>query len=720
MKYFAHSVEGKEENEWHILSSHLIETGYLMSSFACKEEYKYVFFATGYLHDLGKYQPRFQDYLKNGGRRGSVPHASFGAGYSLILNKQEMSFAIDGHHKGLPDRADWKNDVAPYHKQEVEIFDEVIRSFYSDTGIDENLLKRSFPLFENKHERELFVRYLFSSLADADWLDTEKNCSPEISDQRIKQYLDYDEFNNKLHFFINSKSKDGELNKLRNEVREYAVSKAEMPVGFYSMNLPTGMGKTLSSVAWALKHAEKNCLKRIIIVLPFINIIDQTSYILKEIFGDEYILEHHSGLGEELEITENISDAQYIKRLACENWDFPIIVTTTVQFFESIFSNKPSKCRKIHNIAESVVVFDEVQSLPKDIIEPTLTILENIKSVMNSSFLFCTATLPAFEKRDRFKGIGSIISLVNNPAELFNQTRRVTYHIVNTFEPVDYAEILDIAETENSSILAVFNTKKSAREFFDYSGRSGIWEKRYHLTTGMCPVHRKKVIKDIREDLINRRKILVSSTQLIEAGVDFDFPCVMREAAPLESIIQSAGRCNRENRMEEYGNVYLFSLIESRMPDKQYKTASAYTLELIKENPQWLHEHDFYESYYRKFVGLFVDADKRNINKARENFDFETVSRSYRIIDNKTRGLVIYNYDESGRELVDYVSGKPFLSRDDYRKMQIYTVQVYENFIRENSKSILETSNGISVWYGGYDEFTGISVDPVSSDSFVV
>ncbi len=720
MKYWAHTVEGKGEDGWHKLASHLKETGVMMSSFACKEEYKQIFLSAGYLHDLGKYQPRFQDYLKNGGRKGSVPHSSFGAGYSLLIKNQEMSFVIDGHHKGLPDRADWKNDVTPYHKGEVNGFDDIIKTFFLDSGIEENFFKTILPAFESLHERELFTRYLFSSLVDSDWLDTEKNCKPDVADKRIKRVLEYDSFSQKLASYLNGKKQDGELNQLRNDAREFAVSKAEMPVGFFSMNLPTGMGKTLTSLAWALKHGKSNSLKRIIIVLPFINIIDQTSSILEELFGEESILEHHSGIGDELSFSENINDYMYQKRLACENWDYPIIVTTTVQFFESIFNNKPSKCRKIHNIAESVVIFDEVQSLPKQIIEPTLTMLNNIKEVMNTSFLFCTATLPAFEKRDNFKGIKSITPLVDNPAELFKKTRRVTFHPVNHYEPVDYGVILDIAETSDSAVLVVFNTKKSAKEFFSQTERSILWEKRYHLSTAMCPVHRKNTINDIREDLFNNKKIMVSSTQLIEAGVDFDFPCVFREMAPLESIIQAAGRCNRENRMENYGSVYLFRLADSAMPDKLYRTSAGFAEDMIKENPDSLHNYDLYPEYYKKLISLFVDGDARKINSARENFNFETVSNSYRIIDRATKGLLVYNYNDDSKRHVDFIKSKQYLSRDDYRKMQVFIVQVYDSFIFNNRNSIEETTHGVMIWYGGYDKDTGISVDPIESDSLVV
>jgi len=375
---------------------------------------------------------------------------------------------------------------------------------------------------------------------------------------------------------------------------------------------------------------------------------------------------------------------------------------------------------KIHNIAESVVIFDEVQSFPKEIIIPTLTMLKNMLFVMKTSFLFCTATLPAFEKRESFDGIESITSLVDNPGELVQKTRRVEYIPINEFEPVGFTEIINLAVKQRCSVLSVFNTKKAALEFYNQAAKNRVCEKYYHLSTGMCPLHRKSVIRSIRDDLRDKKAILVSSTQLIEAGVDFDFPCVFREIAPLESIIQSAGRCNREGLLFEYGKVFLFRLLDTGMPDKQYRTAAGFALDMIKENLDSLYDHSLYHEYYKKLVGLFIDGDVRKINKSRENFDFKTVSESYRIINKATKGLLVYNYNDESKKFIDEIQRKQYLSRDDFRSMQGYTVQVYQNFILKNKDSIVETPHGVLIWYGAYDEERGIAVDAFRSDEYVV
>lgn len=723
MNYWAHSVNklGKK----HTLSEHLKKTGKIASSFASNDKYKLFFWIAGILHDFGKYQLEFQEYLKRGGRRGSVLHSVWGAGYTRNLKLNEVSFAIDGHHKGLPNRSVWKTGTEPFKRKITVEYDRVFQAFLKDLNILEKELSTKSLLFENTTQRELFIRYLFSALTDADWLDTEEHFDHPKSKYRGNQLLDIEYLQKKLNDEFSEKSKEGEINELRNQVREEVMGKSGLPCGFYSLSLPTGLGKTFTSVLWALQHAKENNFKRIFIVLPYINIIDQTASELKRIFGEEWVLEHHSSYNDGIEASSdgeyNTDSVEIRKRLACENWDYPIIITTTVQFFESLFSNKPSKCRKIHNIAESVVIFDEVQSLPKEILLPTLTMLKNTKEIMRTSFLFCTATQPAFEKRANFNGIENICPLVENPAEIFKKTQRVNYHFLESLNPIGYNVLLFTIIEQDSSALVIFNTKKAALEFYSLAIQTQKhWKKCYHLSTSLCPVDRKRIIDSIRTDLKEKRKILVSSTQLIEAGVDFDFPCVFRAMAPLEAIIQSAGRCNREGVLSERGKVYLFQLENVGMPDKTYRVYAEHTKSMIQNNLDKLHCHDFFQQYYSQVVNLFVDPDKNNILLAQENFDFETVNDSYRIIRNITESLFIYNCSEDSKKLFHSIEHKEFLSRDDYRKMQVFTVQVYQNFLIKNKNMYKIMPQGFLVWYGNYSHDTGISVEPIEADKLVV
>jgi len=709
-KFIAHS-KNPDGNE-HDLSEHLFKVAQIMEDSVTDSNFKKIFRLTGLIHDFGKYQPAFRNYLREGGRRGSVPHANWGAGLSKKYNQVEAAFAIDGHHKGLPDKGDLQTDLYEFDDPGHTLFNSMVTDFFKENHLKEADLGYSDTGLRGI-DKEVFIRMLFSALTDADWLDTESHFNKALSDKRIKMEFDAEYLLDKIENDLKAKSKDGYINSLRNKVRTYAISKAQCKPGFFSMTLPTGMGKTLASVSWALHHAKHNNLKRIIIVLPFISIIDQTAKELKHIFGENWVLEHHSNFNEDEEnnqeiADESIQDESRSRRLATENWDYPIIVTTSVQFFESLFGNKPSRCRKVHNIAESVVIFDEVQTLPKELVLPTLSMLRNVQKVMGSSFLFCTATQPAFEKSEDFNGIENIQSLVENPKEVFDATRRVSYLAVEDYQPVSIDELVRKVFDQGDSTLCIFNTKKQALLFFNAIKDNADYQT-FHLSTSMFPAHRKKVIGNIRSCLKNKEKILVSSTQLIEAGVDFDFPCVFREIAPLESIIQSAGRCNREGKMSENGNVFIFTMEDSGSPSKQYRSLAEFANKLYKNNEVLLYEHDFFGEYYRKVFRLFIPEDIRNIEKSRQAFNFKTVAGVYHLIENKTTPIFIH-CDESF-DLYDRIRYKPFLSRDDYRAMQQYSVQVYENFMRENIGKLGKEPQGYWKWNGGYSDQYGISTD---------
>jgi len=724
LKYYAHSENSA--NDKHPLSTHLKETADIAKSFACSDLYKPIFYIVGLLHDLGKYQPEFQSYLETVGKRGKVPHASWGSGYARLYSILEASVAIDGHHKGLPNKSRWKKDTEPFLREEVDGFQQVVNAFLADIAVDEDSIKTIPPLsFNDSLHREAFIRFLFSALTDADWLSTEKHFDRTNFDMRGIPTLPTDEMIEKLDAEFSKKPRNNEFNQMRNEARLQALQKADMPCGFYSLILPTGMGKTLTSIAWALRHAKRNRLERIIVVLPFVNIIDQTSQTLKGIFGEEWVLEHHSGFNEtDRNIEENeksYSKIEQQKKLACENWDYPIIVTTTVQFFESLFSNRPSRCRKIHNIAKSVVIFDEVQTLPKEVVLPTLQMLKNILNILKTSVLFCTATQPAFEKRQDFDGIDHIIPLIENPNEFYRKTRRVEYLLLNNLTPIDSRCLLDAAARETRSVLLIFNTKRAVLEFYNSAKNNNNWEKKYHLSTAMCPSHRKDVIANIHADLKVKKKIMVASTQLIEAGVDFDFPVVFRVMAPLESLIQAAGRCNRENRLgKSGGKVFLFKMLDATMPDKTYAACAAHAEEFLQTDMNQLHDSRTFNKYYSQVVRLFVDPDRFKINAARRRFDFQTVNDSYYIIQDQTEALFVYHFNDESRRLLHIVENKDFLSRDDLRKMQSYTVQVYKHFLIKNEKMCKLMPQGFNVWYGHYDMATGISVEPVEADKLVV
>lgn len=726
MEFYAHTKENEPKEKWQQLSDHLNEVAKLSASFAVSFNGESHAKIAGLLHDLGKYQNEFQYYLEHGGARGSVPHAIYGALLCGVLLDQgfkpsfrEISFVIDGHHGGLPDKGDWESDHMILYEDKKEQLKKILSLCMIDLGIQQSdiaILEQDLNNMPTL-ERELFTRLLFSTLTDADWLDTERFMDAGRYNSRKTAFLGAENKIKILDDLFSTFSKVGDLNQLRNKVRKDALVYSNMETGFFSLNLPTGMGKTLTSLYWALKHAEYNSLKRIIIVLPFISIIDQTAQILKDLFGEENVLEHHSNVSvENKTFAESSHD---YRRLACENWDYPVIVTTTVQFFESLFSNKPSKCRKLHNIADSVVIFDEVQTLPKEFVQPTITMLKNISSLVKTSFLFCTATMPAYETRERFHGIDDFCHLVNNPEQVFRKIIRVKYHTIDNLDPVSSECLYQHVTENNDSALVIFNTKKTAAEFFEQCDKEH-WTTVKLLTTSICPHHRRIIIDEIRTKLKDStERILIVSTQLIEAGVDFDFPSVYRAIAPLESIIQSAGRCNREGKMQQPGNVYIFIPENNAMPDTTYGACAAHAKSMIQRNPERLHEYGFFAEYYRSVISLFVDPDIKEINKHRESFDFKTVNNLYRLIKNQTELLFVKDYNDQSRQLYKRIQRQKYLSRNDYREIQQYSVQIYPNILIKYSDNFIEHPAGVKIWTGMYND-RGLVLENIKSESLVI
>lgn len=714
MIYIAHSENTNGIKQ--TMKAHSQGVSDFMRGFALYKEFRELYEFCGQIHDIGKYSGEFQRYIRGNGSK--TRHAIYGAILAIENSLNEIVFPVYGHHSGLPNKSSMANDVKAEKKTNEAKYDAIKESWYNEIG---NVLPiPNDGVFKDLSDillQELFVRMLYSALVDADSLDTERHFCEKKFEQRKSVPLDADSLllkleNEFMKFANDPEKKSLSINKLRDNVRLYAISKAHLSQGFYSLTLPTGLGKTLCSINWALCHAKyhKN-IKRIIIVLPFVSIIDQTAQKLKEIFFDDVVLEHHSNVI----YTEKEDEEDYNpKLLATENWDYPIIITTNVQFFESLFSNKRSDCRKLHNIQDSVIIFDEIQTLPMDVTEPSLIMLDNLQKLCGCSILFCTATQPDFTTRGGFKGINHIESLVEKPEQVFEQTRRVTYHSIENYNEIDMSELTDIVIKNEESALVVFNTKKKARIFFEDIRECRKFEHHYHLSTTMCPYHRKNVIKKIQEALKKNEKIIVSSTQLIEAGVDMDFPSVYREIAPLESIIQSAGRCNREGKRRDYngneikGDVYLFALTESGQPSKEYKSWSQFANLLYKGKEEQLYTHDFYGYYYRELTKSFADTDRLKITEDRKKLRYQTVSDKYKIIDKKTQTLFIYKYNEESRKLYDRIKDQEFLSKQDYQLVSQYCVQVYDKFVDNNKSFILLEKCGVNVWHGTYDKELGL------------
>jgi CRISPR-associated endonuclease/helicase Cas3 len=522
--------------------------------------------AAGMWHDIGKYHPEFQRYIAKAtgydsgahleGSPGRVDHSTLGAAYALSRMPEVgriLAYVIAGHHTGLPDyESEDAGDAGLRRRVEknVDRLGDVIAAELPPeiTGVPNPASRPPGGSVA------LWIRMLFSALVDADFLDTEAFMRPERAALR-GTYPRLEEMEARFDAHMAEKAarldEAGPLspvNRARADVLRTCREKAALPPGLYSLTVPTGGGKTLSSLAWALAHARKHGKKRVIYVIPFTSIIEQTADVFRRAVGDA-VLEHHSNLEPDRETPES--------RVAAENWDAPLIVTTGVQFWESLFAARPGRARKLHNLVDSVVVLDEAQTLPPEFLYPVLDVMRDLQAHYGVSFLLCTATQPALEARSgfdwRFKGLTGVREIIDSPGHLHRALKRVDLEVpADLYTPVTWDALADELSREHAA-LCIVNRRDDARKLYALLPRKS----RVHLSALMCGKHRSRTIQRIRRCLAAGKRIHVVSTQLVEAGVDVDFPVVYRALAGLDSVGQAAGRCNREGRLER-GRVVVF------------------------------------------------------------------------------------------------------------------------------------------------------------------
>lgn len=626
----------------------------------------------GLLHDKGKERKTFQQHIqKESGYapdikvEGDYSHAYVGALIAKELFNSPYPYyqIIDnilmGHHRGLYD-----------HGDKEEILKKEIPNDVSVESLDEKL---NMPSLGSAKDVHLFIRMLYSCLVDADYLDTERFMMPEQSLLRsVKSTVE--ELLLKLEVYLDElkrNASDTEVNRIRNEVQQYCIDTSENNVDFYSLTVPTGGGKTLSSVLWALRHAKKNGLKRIIIAIPYTSIITQTAAVLQNIFGDENVLEHHSNVN----LTDESRSTQSLK-LATENWDYPIIVTTNVQLFESLFSNKPSVCRKLHNIVNSVLILDEVQTLPMEFLRPIVDTLDTLKRVFKVSVLFTTASQPVLSGRIEgtnplvsFDALPQINEIIPQVANLHDRLRRVKLEIDDTPQSYD-----DIAEkiAQHSRVLCIVNTRKDAKEIYSRLPEEGMC---FHLSRMMCPAHVRETIEMIKEALRSdsNKIVRVVATQLIEAGVDIDFPVVYRHEAGLDSILQAAGRCNREGRLE-LCTTHVFTL-QNRLP-LGFITQTNNARKNMVGDYDWFSPKAMTE-YFRQLharIGSFDKAQIRSLLYTQE-LQFEEASNKFQLIDDSTTSIVVNWERKNVDSLIEHLQSEGF-SYSLMKEMAQYSMNV--------------------------------------------
>ena len=655
----------------------------------------------GRWHDLGKYRPRFQKYIRlasgfesdahirgedGGGSPGKAPHSTAGA--LLAVDRfgaagRILAYLIAGHHAGLDDWHSGLNERLGLQASRDEL-NEALAENPPASILDPGAFKpdlRTMSVPGGVNGFALWVRMLFSCLVDADFLDTETYMNPNQAAERescsdVASLLD--PFNRHMDK-MSAHTPATPVNELRASVLAQCRAKAQEAPGLFSLTVPTGGGKTLSSMAFALEHAKKHGKRRIIYVIPYTSIIEQTADTFRDIFG-EAVIEHHSNA--EADPTKENSKS----RLACENWDAPIVVTTNVQFFESLFAARTSRCRKLHNIVDAVVVLDEAQLLPPEFLQPILDVLNLLTKHYGVTVVLSTATQPALSTREYFDaqqnmvGLENVREIIDDPDALYRALERVNVRLpADMHAPTDWDTLADELSSKDS-VLAIVNRRNDARELWQRMPQGTL-----HLSALMCGAHRSQIIASIKARLKAGIPTRVISTQLVEAGVDVDFPVVYRALAGLDSIAQAAGRCNREGRLAR-GEVVVFIAPKPAPPGllRKGEDACRSVLHGIKGNPL---ERALFARYFEQLYRA-CNLDEHGISSLLKvdgsslAVNFRTAAEKFKLIQDEDSVPVIVLYrgqDETNKDVDTWLAmlRKDGAQRWLMRKLQRYTVSIH-------------------------------------------
>ena len=717
MEFFAHSTDSTDKSSWQFLGDHLAKVARLAEEFAANFSAGVWGDFAGRLHDSGKATGEFIKRLE--GSKTKVDHTTFGArlaqerfGKLGVL----LSYVVAGHHGGLPDGGEQEGQLHHRLKHNSVPADVAL---VPEADIRQEL---TLPFRPEKDScgfsLSFFTRMIYSCLVDADFLDTEAFINPEKNALRssvdpqamamLKRTLDVHLSN------LSVKAMSTKVNGLRRQILEHCRAKASLPPQIFSMTVPTGGGKTLSSLAFALDHAVANNMRRVIYAIPFTSIIEQNAKVFQDILGKEQVLEHHCNYKEKDDSEE--ADYNRARGLATENWDAPLVVTTNVQFFESLFSNKPSRCRKLHNIAGSVIVLDEAQAIPTEYLKPCLAALRELVDHYCCTVVLCTATQPALDDPKLHKvALHDVHEIIPDPQHYYAELQRTQVHFVGKLSDAELAARIDMA----AQVLCIVPTKPQARALFEQlTERNGT----YHLSTNMYPTHRRRVLDEIRARLEAKQSCRVVSTSLVEAGVDLDFPEVYRAMTGLDSIAQAAGRCNREGKLNDegqLGQVYVYE--PEKMPRMSWEKLRAGRADETLRNignaePLGL-------VAMQKYFTLFYDSqdlDKKQIfswlnPKPQKDlhFPFRTVAQDFRFIEGETIGVIV-PIEAEAKELMEELrhTDYPHTTR---RKLQQYSVALhsweYSALEKARALTIVRGEFPVLSNVAAYDEEVGLCCD---------
>ena len=706
---FAHSLQNRPIEFWEPLSHHLAAVGNRAAQFAASFGWQEAARVAGKLHDIGKCSAAFQAYIRRapeGEERTRGPdHSTAGARvaadtYGTRGLGRLLAFAIAGHHSGLADFPDLERRLKPEHQ--IEPYSE----WQAHAGILPDLAAlrytRPFVKSADKGFEQVFLtRMLFSCLVDADFLETERFYAKAKGDPLERGgHLNLDTLRRRLRAYmaqLHAEADPTPVNTLRAEVLEKVVERATSSQGLFTLTVPTGGGKTLASLSFALEHAALHGLHRVVYVIPFTSIIEQTAQVFRDAFdSSDDVLEHHASFDWERAAETRRDDGEGPDglsklRRAAENWDVPIVVTTAVQFFESLFAARPSRCRKLHNLAGSVIILDEAQTLPLPLLRPCMAALQELTANYNASAVLCTATQPALRQQDGFNNgfpIDHTRELAPDPKGLYARLKRVKVETLSG--PVtDDTIAARFAEQPQGQMLCIVNSRAHARALFEAIRElSGA----VHLTTLMCPRHRRTELAKLRQRLKAKQPVRLVSTSLIEAGVDIDFPEVWRAATGLDSIAQAAGRCNREGGLG-LGRTVVFEPTEAKPPKEltAFWQAARGVLRRHHDDPLTLDAvwDYFRELYWQKGETAFdtacIDGRAGILAAIAErapdaSFPFSSIAAAFRMIDDVMEPVVVPwragADDDDAETVLNRITGTERPSRDDLRRLQQYTVPI--------------------------------------------
>ncbi|WP_281420939.1 CRISPR-associated helicase Cas3' [Saccharopolyspora endophytica] len=729
---WAHSGDGN--GRWHRLSAHARSTAALSSRFAREFGAEDLGYALGLFHDAGKAARCWQEGLAgvaDTGKSVGVPHKEAGAGWLAGLIGP-VSLAILGHHGGLASAGELTDKLEAFSAGAFGDLEQVQAEFLREVPEAQEVLQRGGLVPQLWREDpllcELGIRLAFSALVDADHLDTAAHFAGWDA-PRVRADTDMVElaalFEQQRQRMLTSRRESGAspIDAIRERVYQRAIEHALGPTGVYRMPAPTGVGKTLAAAGFGLRHAAHHGKRRVIVAVPFITVTEQNAGVYRGLLGNDNVLEHHSA------VTASDDRKQQIRQhTLAENWDSPVVVTTTVQLFHSLFGRKPMEMRKVHRLANSVIVLDEVQALPLRVLIPILNVLRMLSEHFNTTVLLTSATQPSFEHLGQWADL-TVTDIVDDPASLYRSLRRVEYEWWLDPRP-GLLEVADHA-AQHEQVLVVVNTIADARTIYQHWAESDP-ESVWHLSTRMCPAHRRTVLTTVRDRLTRGERVRLVSTQLIEAGVDIDLPIVYRAMAPAEALQQAAGRANREGHLEGNGKVVVFDAHDMSSPSG-YRAGTDVTRQHFGPSDQDTTDPDnlaaladYYRDLYRT-SNTENGARNRAIQENRVKLDYIAVTngpmhtaphssstrdpkRAFRMLDDDTIPAIIPDYDHKATTLLDRLKRAPEEAGQLIRALQPYIVALPQRLLEDDAVSAMcqPIFGDLHAWKGDYNTAYGI------------